>query len=211
MLDCGQDEGIAMTSEVEAEPPVVDYPLYLGWGNFIFRLRDRGIAPGSEGLRFTREGRKLFRPYSDIAEVNLSMSPVYRSAPTAQTSVRFTDGTVMRITNTNSWGTADAGQTQDYYRFKADFHRRLLANSAAARIRFTTGVSSGRSRLQKVVIAIAAAFFIGGPILIFILSREPQALLILVGGAAFVLPFYRAIQRNRPRSYDPASPPDMLA
>lgn len=199
-----------MPDASHAERPATRHPLYIAWGGFILRLSDQGITPEADGLRFTRDGRVTFRSYGDIAEINLAMNPVHKSADMAQMTVRFSDGLRMRVLNTTAWGNVDADQTQHYYRFKADLHERLIESGAADRIAFTTGYSQGRGTGLKLALAIAAAFFIGTPIVIFLMTGQAQALLICFAGAAFVLPFYRASKRNEPGRYDPRSPPDML-
>ncbi|UYO00918.1 MAG: hypothetical protein KIT02_06875 [Devosia sp.] len=199
-----------MSEPAQADRPPVRHPLFLGWGGFFLRLKDQGITPEAEGLRFPRDGKITFKPYSDIVEVNLSMNAMPRGAATAQTSIRFFNGLILRVLNTDAWGNANDDQTQHYYRFKADFHERLLANGAARNIRFTTGTTPGRAKAQKVILAIAAAFFIGTPIVLFVITRQAEALFIMLGGAALVIPFFRAADRNAPASYNPSDPPDML-
>jgi hypothetical protein len=177
----------------------------------VLRMTDQGITPEADSLRFTRDGRQETRPYDDIVEINLAMNPVHKSAPMAQMTIRFRNGLLMRVINTTAWGNVDADQTQHYYRFKADLHERLVASGAADRIRFTTGYTAGRAQGVKIAMFVAAAFFIGLPIILFIMTGQAQALLICLGGAAFVWPFYRASERNAPGRYDPRNPPDMLA
>lgn len=200
-----------MPEDTPSQRAVVSHPLYIAWGGLNLRLRDRGITPEADNLRFTRNGRTTYAPYADIVEINLAMTAMPRAADLAQMTIRFRNGARMRVLNTNAWGTADPDQTQHYYRFKADLHERLVASGAAQKIAFTSGFSANRALGVKIVLAIAAAFFIGGPIVIFLMTGEPQALLIMLGGAAFVVPFFRASQRNEPRRYDPRQPPDMLA
>ncbi len=199
-----------MVEDAPPERPIVRHPLYIAWSGLILRLSDNGVTPDTEGLHFTRDGRKTYRPYSDLVEVNLAMTSMPRAADIAQMTLRFFDGTKMRVLNTDAWGRADANHNQHYYRFKADLHQRLVESGAAGRIRFTTGVSQGRSSAQRVIMVIAAAFFIGAPIVIFFMTGRGEALLVMLGGIALVLPFMRAMDRNAPASYDPRDPPDML-
>jgi len=200
-----------MQDQSPPERPYTCHPLFIAWGNLNLRLRDRGITPEADGLRFSRHGRVVRRPYSDIAEINLMLIAMPKSADMAQMTIRFRDGQRMRLLNTTEWGNVDADQTQHYYRFKADLHQRLVASGAADSIAFTSGYTAGRASGVRVVLAVAAAFFIIAPIVIFLMTGQPQALLICLAGIAFVLPFRRAAQRNAPARYDPRSPPDMLA
>ena len=181
-----------MVETAKSEAPPVRHPVFIAWGKFILKLRDQGITPGPESLTFTRDGRVTTRPYADIAEINLMMNAMPKAADVAQMTIRFRNGMTMRVLNTNAWGSADPDQTQHYYRFKADLHQRLVESGAAATIAFTTGYSAGRAQGAKVVLAIAAAFFIGTPIVIFFMTGQAQALLICLGGAALVWPFFSA-------------------
>jgi hypothetical protein len=200
-----------MSDQTTLGRPPVRHPVYIAWGKFILKLRDQGITPGPDSLTFTRAGRVTTRPYADIAEINLTVSALPRVGDVAQMSIRFRNGLNMRVLNTDAWGTPDPDQTQHYYRFKADLHERLVDSGAAARIAFTSGYTAGRAKAVKVVMAIGAAFFIGAPIIIFFMTGQAQALLVCLGGAALLLPFFRTSGRNAPTRYDPRHPPDMLA
>ncbi|MBJ3783588.1 hypothetical protein [Devosia sediminis] len=200
-----------MPDDAAIDQPAIGHPLYIAWGRVVLHMSDQGITAEANGLRFTRDGRITFRPYTDIVEINLAMNPVHKSAEMAQMTIRFFNGLTMRILNTTAWGNVDADQTQHYYRFKADLHERLIESGAAANIAFTTGYTSGRGTFLKVALAIGAIFFIGTPIVIFLMTGQAQALLVCVAGAGLILPFYRASKRNEPGRYDPRSPPDMLA
>jgi hypothetical protein len=200
-----------MSEDTPPERPFVRHPVFIAWGGLNLRLSDQGITPQADAMRFTRGGRLMVSPYTDIVEINLMMTAMPKAADVAQMTIRFRNGMTMRVLNTNAWGNADADQTQHYYRLKADLHERLVESGAAQKIRFSTGATPGRARFLKVALGIAAAFFIGTPIVIFLMTGQAQALLICLGGAAFVLPFFRASQRNAPGRYDPRHPPDMLA
>lgn len=188
----------------------VNHPLYVTSANFVLRLKDKGVTAGPDALVVRRNGGTVSYPYSSIVDVNLLLSAIPRVGYMTQMIIRFRDGKRLRILNTDAGGTPDADQTQHYYRFKADFHQRLVASGAASNITFTSGYSPGRARVVKVIMAIAAAFFVGTPIIIFAMTGEAEALLICLAGLAFVVPFFRVSQRNAPQRYDPRSPPDML-
>lgn len=189
----------------------VRHPLFISRGGFVLRLRDQGVAAGPDGLTVNQDGQDVTYPYRDIAAINLMMSVVPKSGNVAQMTIRFRNGNSLRVLNTNAWGSPDPDQTQHYYRFKADLHQRLVESGAAETIEFTSGHSARRAQVVQVTMVIAAAFFIGGPIVIYAMTGEAQALLICLFGAAFVVPFMRAARRNAPAQYDPRTPPDMLA
>jgi hypothetical protein len=199
-----------MDENTPPQRPLVRHPLFLSWGGLSLRLGDQGITPEADGLRFTRDGRQVFRPYSDLVGVNLSMSALPRGPTTAQTTLRFSNGMVFSVVNTDAWGRADDDQNQHYYRFKADLHQRLIDAGAIPHIRFTTGATPGRSRFMQFAVFLAIAFFVGGPIAVIFMTGKAEAFVVLLAGAAFVLPVYRTMQRNQPGMYDPRYPPDML-
>ena len=128
-----------MPDDAAIDQPAIRHPLYIAWGRVVLHMSDQGITAEANGLRFTRDGRITFRPYTDIVEINLAMNPVHKSADMAQMTIRFFNGLTMRILNTTAWGNVDADQTQHYYRFKADLHERLIESGAAAHIAITTG------------------------------------------------------------------------
>jgi hypothetical protein len=53
--------------------------------------------------------------------------------------------------------------------------------------------------------AIAALFFVGTPLVLVFIVWDWRVLLTLAAGAGFVWPFWKVIETNRPRSYDPLS------
>jgi hypothetical protein len=57
---------------------------------------------------------------------------------------------------------------------------------------------------------IAALFFVGTPLVLAFVVRDWRVLLTLGAGAAFVWPFWKVIEANRPRSYDARFPPGEL-
>lgn len=200
-----------MSEPSQTPTHVTRYRLYLAWSGINLRLGDNGITPEPEGLRFTREGRQEFRAYKDIFSINLSMTSMPRMADMAKMTIRFRNGLTMHVLNTNSWGAADAEQTQLYYRFKADLHERLVGADLASALKFTTGMTGGRSKFLTASLVVAAAFFVLLPLVLFFMTGNAQALLIMLAGAAFVYPLLRSTKRNQPGTYDPRHPPDMLS
>jgi hypothetical protein len=63
---------------------------------------------------------------------------------------------------------------------------------------------------MMVIGVIAALFFVGTPLVLVFIVRDWRVLLTLAAGAAFIWPFWKVIETNRPRSYDPRFPPGEL-
>lgn len=57
---------------------------------------------------------------------------------------------------------------------------------------------------------IAALFFVGLPVVLLFAVRDWRVLGVLAAGAGFMWPFWKIIERNRPRGYDPRHPPGEL-
>jgi hypothetical protein len=57
---------------------------------------------------------------------------------------------------------------------------------------------------------IATLFFVGTPLVLLFIVRDWRVLGVLAAGAGFVWPFWKIVEHNRPRSYDPRHPPGEL-
>lgn len=174
-----------------------------------FRVSDEGIAPGPDAVSYMRKGTFVVLPYQRIIEVNLAMNHLGKGVSFATMQIRFARDKRVLVTSTDEWMRPTPDQIQEYYRFKADFHARLVA-AGASHIRFTTGYTEERARVVKVVLAIGFAVFTIVPLALFMVTGQPQALWAMLLGIFFVLPFAQAGRRNMPASYDPRDPPDML-
>lgn len=151
----------------------------------------------------------MIRPYSGIIEANLSMSAQYRAPSLATMQIHFSDRRHVLVASTDGWLRGTPIKVQEYYRFKWDLHRRLVA-AEADHISITTGYSASRANTVKLIFAFAAAFFTLPPLVLFFMTGLPKALPFMLTGLALIYPAIRAGQRNRPARYDPANPPDML-
>lgn len=58
----------------------------------------------------------------------------------------------------------------------------------------------------KVMVVLAGLFFVGLPLMLVFLVHDWRVLGVLFAGAMFVWPFWRIVQNNKPRSYDPRNP-----
>jgi hypothetical protein len=175
----------------------------------LLRIPDKGVAVGRDQLSYSRGGSVVLVPYTDITEINLAMTAQHRAASFATMQIMFRNGKRLLVTSTDAWVRPTPERVQEYYRFKADLHARLLA-AGASHIRFTTGYSAARNSAVKLVLIFAGAFFTLVPLVLFFMTRQPQALLVMLLGVLFLVPFVVAGQRNSPGTYDPRNPPDML-
>lgn len=199
-----------MTDYATVPDTIRRYALPVTEGQMVFfRIGDEGIAPGPDAVSYARKGAVAVLPYQHITEVNLAMNHQGKGVSFATMQIRFARDRRVLVTSTDAWLRPTPERIQEYYRFKADFHERLVA-AGANHIRFTTGYTANRANAVKIVLAITLAFFTIVPLVLFLVTGQPQALWAMLLGLLFVLPFARAGRRNMPASYDPRDPPDML-
>jgi hypothetical protein len=63
---------------------------------------------------------------------------------------------------------------------------------------------------MQAMMVVFVLFFVGTPFVLLFIVRDWRVLLTLAAGAVFVWPFYKVVEKNRPRSYDPKNPPGEL-
>ena len=123
--------------------------------------------------------------------------------------IGFRDGRALTVSDAGASGQVDHERTPLYRDFIRALHIRL-AQAPAGTISFNAGVSEGRHRAMLVILVIAALFFVGTPLVLLFIVRDWRVLGVLVAGAGFVWPFWKIVEHNRPRSYDPRHPPGEL-
>lgn len=198
-------------TDFETVPDAVRrYVLPVTEGQMVFlHIGDEGISPGPDAVSYTHKGATVTLPYQRITEVNLAMNHQGRGVSFATMQIHFGRDRRVLVTSTEQWLRPTPERIQEYYRFKADFHARLVA-AGANHIRFTTGYTARRASAVKIVLAIALAIVTMTPLVLFFLTGQAQALWVMLAGIMFVVPFAQAGRRNMPASYDPKNPPDML-
>ena len=150
-------------------------------------------------------GRQL---WTDIASVNMSSGSDGKAVVNA-CLIRFRDGRTLTVTDGGPSGQVDHDRTPPYRDFVRALHRRLGA-APPGTIRFTAGFSEGRHSGLVAILVIAALFFVGTPLVLLFIVRDWRVLGVLAAGAAFVWPFWKIVETNRPRDYDPKNPPPEL-
>jgi hypothetical protein len=146
--------------------------------------------------------------WTDIVAVNM-LSATDGKQAVNHCIVRFRDGRTLAVTDAGASGQVDHDRTPPYRDFARALHARL-ALAPHGTIRFTAGVSEGRHTGMMVIGAIAALFFVGTPLVLLFIVRDWRVLGVLAAGAAFVWPFWKIVETNRPRDYDPKNPPPEL-
>lgn len=193
------------TASAGATGPRRHYDLYFregpaGW--FILRNRDAGITLSPAGMEWYAEGTRRFTDYSTIAAIHLQTGHIPKGGYFGACKITFRNGRDLTVTSLDSWGSPDASRDGSYAEFIQDLHGHL-GDEDMARIRFKAGSSPGRQAFGTIAVVLGGLMFVVLPLGLLLLTGEPQALFITLGGLAFIFPAYRTMQRNRPRDYDP--------
>jgi hypothetical protein len=123
--------------------------------------------------------------------------------------IQFRDGCAITVTDTGTDGRLDESRMPVYRDFVRALHARL-AKAPEGTIAFRAGVSEGRHLGMRIILVIAALFFVGLPLVLLLWIRDWKIIGALGAGAMFVWPFYNVVKNNRPRRYDPRNPPPEL-
>lgn len=206
-----------MTSFSPADTPApasTPYDLYVLANDrrFFWRNPNCGVTLVDAG----RESRLSWRTergddnglWTDIVSVTMTSGTDGHSEINA-CKIQFRDGRSITATDAGSDGRLDAGRTPIYRDFVRALHARL-AIAPAGTIRFRAGVSEGRHTVMLVILVIGALFFVATPLVLLFIVRDWRVIGVLGAGAMFMWPFWRVVENNRPRTYDPRTPPGEL-
>ena len=180
-----------------------------GAGRFFWKLDDEGISLSGHVVRWSHDGMARERSFGDIALIHLQIGHVHKSGDVGTCRIAFRDGLVLTIYSNNARGYADEERAQAYAAFVRDLHARL-AELAPQTIDYRAGNSENRHLFGIVMLVIAGLFFVGLPLVLFLLLRSWEVFGILGAGIAFVWPVLRVLQRSAPRTYSPRHVPDDL-
>ena len=179
---------------------------------FFWRNPNCGIAIIDAGMDSALEWHDdvvaMRRRWTDIIAVSLT-SASDGSDAVNQCRIAFRDGSTLTATDANASGTVDHDRTPLYRDFVNALHRRL-ATAPEGTIRFTAGLSEGRHTALTIAIFLAILLFVGTPFVLLFIVRDWRVLGTLAAGAAFIWPFWKMLENNRPRRYDPRHPPTEL-
>jgi hypothetical protein len=185
------------------------YDVYFRADGKIFglRLADHGVTISDARIDWVADGRHDRARLDDIVAVHLQTGGSWE-APLATCRITFCDGIDLLVIGGNSLGAQDDEQADIYGAFVDDLHDRLAAvNSTAS---FTAGYTETRYRVVLTCGLLLAAMFLGIPLVVLFIKPDAQLVLLFVIGAAFLWPLWMMLQKNAPRSYTPAHPPNDL-
>jgi hypothetical protein len=186
---------------------------YLVDGKFFFlKNPNRGVTMVDAGRDScltweakTGPGRQL---WTHIVSVTM-MTGSDGKAEVNQCKIAFRDGRSLTVSDAGESGTVDHERTPIYSDFIRALHLRL-AQAPAGTIAFKAGMTDGRYLGMKIAMVIAGLFFVGTPLVLLFIVHDWRVLGVLCAGAAFVWVPWKIVQKNKPRSYDPKSPPGEL-
>lgn len=147
--------------------------------------------------------------FEDIVRIRLATGTDGDSDLIGSCIIHFKKGRMLTVMGGNNWGVCDPEKAELYRQFVHDLHRRLSAEDSS-RIEFLAGQTEASRGFSQAALIVGALFFLVLPVGLFVVTGEPECLFILLGGFAFVSPFFRQFQTNTPRHYSPRNIPAEL-
>lgn len=171
-------------------------------GGIVWRYRDAGITLSPTGIEWRADGQRRFTDWSTITAIRVQTGHIPKSGYFGSCEITFRNGRRLTVNSLNSWGSPDDHRLDDYAEFLQDLHAHL-GEEDRKRIRFIAGATEGRQLFGKAAVVLGGAFFILLPLVLLIITGEVKALFITLAGAAFIIPAFRTVRRNEPRTYNP--------
>ncbi|MCB1501259.1 MAG: hypothetical protein KDK07_15995 [Bauldia sp.] len=168
----------------------------------VWRFRDEGVVLTPAGIEWRTDGAARSMPYAEIESIRIESGHIPKSGYFGTCTIVGRGDRTIAVNSLNSWGTADPGRLADYADFVQDLHARL-SDDDRRRIRFNAGMTEGRQMFGKFAAILGGAFFLVLPVGLLIWTGEVKALFLALAGAIFVIPAFRLLKKNEPRSYDP--------
>ena len=174
------------------------------------RMDDRPIVLDENGLQWSAPDSPLQRArFEDIVRIRLVVGSDGDGDSIGSCIIHFKNGRMLTVLSGNNWGVFDLKKAELYRQFVQDLHRRLRA-ADSSRIEFVAGQTEGWRGLSQAAMIVSALFFLVLPLGLFVVTGEPRCLLLMLGGVAFVAPFFAQFKANTPRHYSPGNIPAEL-
>jgi hypothetical protein len=180
---------------------------------FFWRDLNRGVTLVDGGrdsaiLWHTTKGEAGRQLWTDIISVNLTSGTSGKDVIN-NCRIDFRGGRFIVVTDAGPTGQVNHGRTPIYRDFVRALHSRL-ALAPQGTIRFSAGIWQTRQVLMLTLGVIARLLFVATPPGLVMIVREWRALGPLAAGTSFIWPFWKTIEDNWPRTYDPREPPGEL-
>lgn len=181
-----------------------------GDARVFWRVDDRPILLHENGLQWSAPDSPLRRAtFEDIARIRLVTGSDGDGGLIGSCIIYFKDSRILTVMGGNNWGLCNPEKAERYRQFVHDLHRRLSADQSS-RIEFLAGQTETSRGFSRAAIIVAALFFLVLPLGLFVVTGEPKCLYIMLGGFAFVSPFFGQFKANAPRNYSPRNIPAEL-
>jgi hypothetical protein len=168
----------------------------------ILRYREAGITLSPAGMEWYAAGERRFTDYTTIIAIRVQTGHIPKAGYFGSCEITFRNGRNLTVTSLDKWGSPDGNRLGDYAEFIQDLHGRL-SDADCRRIRFEAGATTGRHIFGTVAVVLGGLMFVVLPLGLLLLTGEAKALFIAIGGIAFIVPAFRTMKKNEPRTYDP--------
>jgi hypothetical protein len=177
---------------------------------FFWKLRDEGVTLSAEGISWHTAGVERTRTWSEVKGVNLAVGYIHKQGNVYACTISFLGGGVLIVRSVSAWGHQDEERDPVYREFVQTMHA-VLSRPELSGVHFHAGATAGAALGLKIVLVIAALFFVGLPLALIFIGPPLEVLFLVAAGAAFVWPLWRAAKANEPRTYSPREiPADLL-
>jgi len=196
---------VAAGSPGTTPPPTRGYDLHFREGparGLVLRYRDAGIRLTPTAMEWRAGDKPRTTDYTTIDAIRLQTGYLPKAGAFGTCIITFRNGRDLTVTSLDRWGSPDPERFDDYAEFIQDLHARL-GDDDRRRIRFRAGSTEGRQIFGRIVTVIGALFFVGLPLVLLVLTGEIKTLFITAAGLAFIVPVFRTLKKNEPRTYDP--------
>jgi|GEM_PF-1143721 len=173
------------------------------------RMDDQPILLDENGLQWSAPNSPMQRAtFEEIVRIRLVLGSDGDSDAIGSCIIQFENGRMLTVMSGNNWGMGDPEKAELYRQFVHGLHRRLSVDSSG--IEFVAGQTEASRSLSQAALIAGALFFLVLPLGLFVVTGEPKCLFIMLGGIAFVSPFFRQFKANTPRNYSPNNIPAEL-
>lgn len=199
-------------SDTSAGSAKRDYALFAQTGALRMRwkLKNEGIAIEADQLSWHDGEIRKIASLKNLREVHLQCIET-KDGAIGTCVITFRNLAKLTISSASAYGSPEEERARVYAAFLKDLHDSIVAHNAKdARIDYVGGVSPLRFKVVVGAMIVAIAMFVALPVVLLFVTGDFQALWIAAGGAFFVYPLFRSMQRSAPQNYQPDAIPEEL-
>lgn len=175
-----------------------------------WKFKDEGIAIEGDRLSWQDGEIRKLASLKNLRKVHLQCVET-KDGAIGICCVTFRNLAKLTVRSGSAYGSPDEERALVYAAFLKDLHDSIVAhNDQDARIDYVGGASPLRFKFVVGAMIVAIAMFVVLPVVLLFVTRDIQALWIAGGGAVFIYPLFRSMQRNAPQKYQPDSIPEEL-